>query len=150
VQYADEPPSWGTFRESAPPPDGFIIGSDSAFGWPLPCMWYQVMGKLAGDLTVGYSTAGSELRGGWFLNGEVDSRGRDFHAFPLRPIWSRFLVNVALYAMAWWLLLFGLPRGRRMLRRRRGACPMCAYDLKGQPDRGCPECGWNRPAACGG
>lgn len=25
-----------------------------------------------------------------------------------------------------------------------GYCPMCKYDLRGDLDSGCPECGWNR------
>lgn len=33
---------------------------------------------------------------------------------------------------------------RRTLRKKRGLCPMCGYDLRGDLDAGCPECGWNR------
>ena len=28
--------------------------------------------------------------------------------------------------------------------RVRGRCPKCAYDLRGDTDEGCPECGWGR------
>ncbi len=27
-----------------------------------------------------------------------------------------------------------------------GICPTCGYDLRGELDAGCPECGWNREA----
>lgn len=27
---------------------------------------------------------------------------------------------------------------------REGKCPMCMYNLQGNPQRGCPECGWKR------
>ena len=39
--------------------------------------------------------------------------------------------------------LFALLRGpvRRWERRRRGLCPMCAYDLTGNVSGVCPECG---------
>ena len=30
---------------------------------------------------------------------------------------------------------------------RRGFCQSCGYDLRGSPDGGCPECGWNRAPA---
>ena len=43
--------------------------------------------------------------------------------------------------MGWlvvWKLLAGATRG---LRRRKGHCPKCRYDLRGGPSR-CPECGW--------
>ena len=34
------------------------------------------------------------------------------------------------------------PREKR--RMRRGLCPLCNYDLRGDLAAGCPECGWNR------
>ena len=51
------------------------------------------------------------------------------------------------------LLLFnvlGLPVGimitmsKLPTRRNRGLCPKCAYDLRHEYHRGCPECGWGR------
>jgi hypothetical protein len=65
---------------------------------------------------------------------------------PLRPLWPGFALNTLLYAA----ILFALIRGpfiaRRTLRRRRGLCVSCGYDLRGRgPDHAaCPECG----AAC--
>lgn len=38
----------------------------------------------------------------------------------------------------WW------DRYRRRLRSKHTTCPECDYDLRGRPDGGCPECGWNR------
>ncbi|MCC6678002.1 MAG: hypothetical protein IT436_12735 [Phycisphaerales bacterium] len=58
------------------------------------------------------------------------------------------------------LFLAGLPRsliatarriatfrGERRSERRlaHGLCPPCGYDLRGEFEAGCPECGWNRP-----
>ena len=66
---------------------------------------------------------------------------------PLCPVWPGFLVNTVFYA----LILFPLVQIpfvlRRLIRRRRGRCPRCAYDLRGEFDVGCPECGWNRANA---
>ena len=43
------------------------------------------------------------------------------------------------------VLLVGDWRERRAGRRAsKGLCPRCAYDLRGDLDSGCPECGWNR------
>ena len=33
---------------------------------------------------------------------------------------------------------------RRIVRRKRGHCIKCGYDLRGDLERGCPECGWRR------
>ena len=65
-------------------------------------------------------------------------------ALPLRPIFPGFLIDTLFYGAIWFGLLFGFGAARRGLRKRRGLCPMCAYDLRGDLDTGCPECGWNR------
>ncbi len=33
---------------------------------------------------------------------------------------------------------------QRRLRRQRGQCVNCGYDLREQTTQGCPECGWRR------
>ncbi len=61
---------------------------------------------------------------------------------PMRPIWVwGFLLNTAFYALAlalpigmWWSL-------RRLVRRRRGLCVVCSYDLRYGEHDACPECG---------
>src|SRR5262245_3561445 len=58
IRHTVDPPGWGTLAAKILPPPEFVIGSDSAFGWPLPCMWYQVRGKVVGN-----STAAEELHG---------------------------------------------------------------------------------------
>jgi hypothetical protein len=63
---------------------------------------------------------------------------------PLRPLWLGMTANTALYAAAVWLAGPGPFVLRRVLRRRRGWCPACGYDLRGKAAGGCPECGWDR------
>jgi hypothetical protein len=69
--------------------------------------------------------------------------------------WRGLRYNVTLIGR--WLgvvltVLFFLPschyfaiirRERQRLAKER--CPQCGYDLRGALDKGCPECGWNRP-----
>ena len=68
------------------------------------------------------------------------------HSFPrglpYRPIWPGFAANTVFYAALFWLPFapFAL---RRMIRRHRGLCLKCGYDLRGSTE-GCPECGWER------
>jgi hypothetical protein len=45
-------------------------------------------------------------------------------------------------AKYWGLLWYRLDREAQ--RQRRGQCPQCGYDLRGDLKSGCPECGWNR------
>jgi hypothetical protein len=67
---------------------------------------------------------------------------------PLRLRWSGIILNPLIFGGGLWLLLIAMPmafaalRSRRRLRR--GQCPACAYDLRGDHASGCPECGWNR------
>jgi hypothetical protein len=55
-----------------------------------------------------------------------------------------FVLNTLFYAAvsAWMWFAFGSARPG--IRRRRGRCPMCGYDLRGTLEKGCSECGWNR------
>ncbi len=65
-------------------------------------------------------------------------------ALPLRPIWPGFAINTIFYAAILWLLTLGLSTARSMIRRKRGHCIKCGYDLRGASEVGCPECGWQR------
>ena len=63
------------------------------------------------------------------------------YPLPLRPVWPGFVLNSLLYAASLWLLISGPFTLRRMIRRKRGLCPKCAYDLRGTDHAACPECG---------
>jgi hypothetical protein len=58
---------------------------------------------------------------------------------PLRPHWPGFIVNTLVYALTLWIFFAALGRMRRMIRRRRGLCPACAYPVGQSPT--CTECG---------
>ena len=60
---------------------------------------------------------------------------------PLYPIGTGFVVNTLFYAAILSLLFTGPFVLRRFIRRRRGLCVQCAYDLRGAKHEACPECG---------
>ncbi len=71
-------------------------------------------------------------------------RPRYKRLLPLRPLWIGFTANSLSYGLLLWLLIagpFALRRLLRLLRRRRGLCPACGYDLRHAEHEACPECG---------
>jgi len=75
-------------------------------------------------------------------------------ALPLRPIWPGLLIDTLFYGVLWFGMIVGFGALSRAIRRKRGRCPNCGYDLRGHTDHGrdgratsgggCPECGWGR------
>ena len=57
------------------------------------------------------------------------------------PIWPGFAINTLFYAGIVWLLIPGPFALRRLIRRRRGLCPACGYDIRHGEHEACPECG---------
>jgi len=108
----------------------------SVLGWPIPAMWHELRW-----IHVPRKRAAVQVLGG------IDT-GRERRTLPVvlpvRVLCLRFSFNAVFFATIWALLLVAPGIIRLTLRRRRGRCPRCGYDLRGQLDAGCPECGWNR------
>ncbi|UCD76821.1 MAG: hypothetical protein JSV91_07810 [Phycisphaerales bacterium] len=118
-------------------------------GWPARSLTGDRINAMTtasgGDPTV----AGIRYEWAW----GPDSSGGSFvrwkpRLVPLRPMWPGFAINTLLHALIAWLLIRGpfIARhySRREIRRRRGRCLKCGYELRGDYGAGCPECGWNR------
>jgi len=82
---------------------------------------------------------------------EIAQPSSGLHIFnrqlPLRPIWPGFLIDTIIYAAILFGVFLGFTSAKRFIRAKRGRCPRCGYDLRGQLAQGCPECGWNRKEA---
>lgn len=112
-----------------------------ARGWPMHALWCMPIEQSASGPpapTPLTATCGIALP-----LAEPYGAPLRLRTLPLRPLWTGFLINTAVYACAWLVLVLGFTRTRRFIRRRRGRCPLCAYRLA-DADIGCSECGWGR------
>ena len=98
---------------------------------PFPMLGYKVATWRDADLQ---TSAVSFDRPTWL-------GGSSFRLLPLRPIWPGFAINTVFYAAILRLLMFGVATTRRVIRRKRGLCITCGYDLSHVEHEACPECG---------
>lgn len=151
------PPGWTTMTES---PSDIEIGverQERAVGWPFLSLSSSIERAQANSQRVARAPTWSVVYGTEITNNNPQRRmvatmTGQVDVMPTKPIWGGFIVNSALFALPVWLvfLLFAVIIAfgpRRWWRRRRGRCVRCAYDLRHDFARGCPECGWNRTAA---
>lgn len=103
-----------------------------ACGWPAPSM--------LSCRTFTHGDADWRTHGAAVLQDDPASR----LVLPLRPIWSNTIWNTLFYAAIPLGLHQLLVVSKRALRKRRGLCTRCKYDLSGSAGPGCPECGWGR------
>lgn len=147
-----DPPSDST-EEAGEPPFWHMSGrstndySEYAFGWPrlaLRCAVYEPIVTPGAAPLLEFEPEGMIVlkRLTWTNPGWTLVRPQRF--FPLEIIFPGFLIDTLIYGALWFGLFFGLGAMKRTLRRRRGRCPMCEYDLRGCDEPGCPECGWGR------
>ena len=75
----------------------------------------------------------------------IESFGvKPLRLMPLRPLWLGLAADTAFYAALLLLVIPGPRFARQWVRRRRGRCESCGYDLRGDYSDGCSECGWQR------
>ncbi len=101
-------------------------------GWPMPCLRGATKG-----------IGGSRSWEGVVEPPRVVSQMgvKPQRLLPLYPQWGGLAVNTAFYSAIFWLAVPGPKLLRRLMRRRRGLCPMCGYDLAHHHHEICPECG---------
>lgn len=105
-------------------------------GWP----WRSFRATRSFDLTTTDPLAELWTHGAILKDGSV-LEPLSMQVLPYGPMWSGLLANVAVWSAGWCVLLFGLSTMRSLVRRRRGRCPRCGYDLAHSPSDACPECG---------
>lgn len=146
----EPPPYWSRSRQLAGP---FVSATkfsipelrvEVASGWPWRALRAEFRRNSTGVRGQGNSLfsleRGIELPAR-FIRRHGNQRSA---ALPYDPIWPGLCGDVVLYAAAWWGLMAGVPAVRRLGRKRRGLCPECGYDLRGEFAFGCSECGWEK------
>lgn len=133
---------WGLLPRSADP--GLLEVEtpylDRAYGWPNPTMWCELLRAPPGGTVMV-----SGVRGGFALSKTDGSVSLpEFRCVPCRPVWRGVAFNTAFYAVFWCFPIVVRPRLRGMRWIRLGRCGQCGYDLRGEFEDGCPECGWGR------
>ena len=117
-------PSWSVVRRSGEP---LLSAHEQASGWPLLSMRCQsTHSETAWSVSRGITLSAF---GGWR------------EALPLVPIWPGLLADTVFYAALFAALHQPTTLARRSIRRKRGHCPACNYDLQGLDSPTCPECG---------
>ena len=126
-----EPPAWSRLRQLPiyEKLDPVVLQGDRAFGLPVLSVWYGLDTKRA---------LGTSL----VLSREVTGC-LPYRNLAVTPIWPGFAINTVFYAAVLWLVSLAPFTLRRVIRRKRGACIKCGYDLRGSSGGGgvCPECG---------
>ena len=139
-------PYWCDLDVPLPDGRGYEFRVVEARGFPMLSLWSETYGDYeltSGEVIKRSAQGGIELRlWSWYCSTYFDYRIP--RVLPLRPIWPGFASNTIFYAAVLWLPIRGPFVLRRHLRRRRGRCLKCGYDLRGDLPGGCPECGWNR------
>ena len=115
------------------------LTQETATGWPLPAFWFAWDKSPASATTIGGFDPS-------FLNPPPKPGiGSTRRAIPYLPIASGLTVNTLVFSALWSVVLLGVPLRRARHRRARSLCPRCGYDLTGQPETMCPECGISSP-----
>jgi hypothetical protein len=79
----------------------------------------------------------------WVITRIIRERDQAF-SVPLKPLWPGLLANTAFWAVAIVAAGFVPAQIRSLIRRYRGRCPACGYDLRDELAKGCSECGWGK------
>lgn len=123
-------------------------------GWGGFIMFRTKVGWPMRSLSSGYSgiRAGINSAGKWENLRAWELPNNLPKLFPATPqlilpyevLWLGFLTNTIFFGGPLFLLLQALRPLKSLYRRRKGVCPMCAYNLRGDLENGCSECGWGR------
>ncbi len=113
-------------------------GYEQDIGWPMRAFWCCF---FWGDLPMGSEPVFADGLQFRQRNATAGTTWSYPMILPVHVLWPGFAVNTAFYAAIVWLLSLLPFTVRRLVRRKRGRCINCGYDLRGAEHEVCPECG---------
>jgi hypothetical protein len=120
------------------------IEEEEFTGWPMKAIWAGFLELRAGERSYSQSRYALHFDHWTTTYGPGLRLRHSERALGYLPIWPGFVIDTLFYAAIWGALVFGFAGARRGIRRARGRCPRCNYNLLFALKSGCPECGWNR------
>lgn len=115
-------------------------------GWPLRSMRWHLTSRTEdamGNLFAAFDESRNVWDGGIEVPIRLVNKDNDFvhlRRLPIRPCPLGFAADTVFYGAVWYMVGFGWAATRRGIRRRRGWCINCGYDLTGNEWSVCPEC----------
>ena len=139
-------PDWAGYAIPSGDPDQYdsTFRHVEAFGWPCLSLWSGRENRVSGNAHPNLVFHPMDIRYGYFSGDPSKIKPGQAHiikVIPYGPLWLGLLTNSIFYSAVLWLLIPGPFVLRRMIRRKRGLCVKCAYDLRGAEHKVCPECG---------
>ena len=131
---------WSVLRKQGRIRSGVM--AEEAHGWPMRSFrWYRYGAKMYGAIELGGDRRIEDRDDdGTGIAGTLTGA----KAIPFLPIWPGLVLDTVFYAAPLLVASRGLLALRGLIRRKRGLCVACGYDLRGNIEHGCPECGWRR------
>ena len=129
-----------------------FLPEEARAGWPLRCLKNRIQFQFIEtwmDMDGNSTTTYDPYIPMFSLKHGIDVTSlfewlNNRHRLPVRPIWHGFIINLFFYSLIWFTLFKGLGFTRQSIRKHRGRCPKCVYNLLHGFENGCPDCGWNR------
>ncbi|MEO1130454.1 MAG: hypothetical protein AAFX05_12215 [Planctomycetota bacterium] len=137
--HSKSPFGWSSVYAERRTPEGTLEGSwfsalGADVGWPMHSM--RGVQWTMHDMSKRSNSRQIVLTRRWDTG--LDRDGRPV-ILPLQPLWLGFAVNTLVYSASLFIGWIAIVAVRRALRRRRGLCFGCGYDVTAVAQ--CPECG---------
>jgi hypothetical protein len=134
-------PHWSRASWEPTPSDPPLFGivADAASGWPMRCLSSSHIGGVVTPPTVNLAQTGWTTSWGIPIRRSRDPQLMPPRSIPLRPLPLGLLVCTLAWSPVGFALIVGGGRLRARLRKRRGLCTACGYNITGVTR--CPECG---------